>query len=313
MILAGLALAAAPICSSAQIRAVIAGVNHGAGRAQTTILLANSSDQRCRLPAYPTVTFLRQGRTVHVKIGRGRDGAPVIVRRRSAAALTFGWSDLGPAGGDCPTVADALVGWPGAGIPLWVPVAVDACMAMRQSPLAPAAAPASIDTTAATGFDRWLNAAPCEAPLLRLSTIRRAWRPLVHDALRIDFVNRHTARPIFFDPTHGILAKALHDSVQSLTLCGRNHSVPYGIPYADLAPASTTRGVHLGMTPDAVERIEGPAQSVSLGGGFSALHYRWSAAHGAPPAHGEPATFNLNLLFYRLHLMAIDYSTGPLR
>ncbi|MHB8147218.1 MAG: DUF4232 domain-containing protein [Vulcanimicrobiaceae bacterium] len=310
--IAALLLAAAPVCVSAQISTSITGVNHGAGRAQTTVALINGSDQRCALPAYPLLTFVLHGELVRVKVETAQTGRGRIVGARRAAALTFEWSNMGPDGGDCPKVADALIGWPGSGMPLWVPVAVDSCMSIRQWPLK-ASVPAKYPDAGSVrrAFDRWFETQPCEPRLLRMTTISDLSTPAVHDALRID-VSRGTnfndggrtgqavaAVEALFDPTHALLATERDGDGYTVTLCADNHSVPYGITYADLAPETTALGARLGMTVATIERIEGAAFVASLGLGYSGVHYHWGGTH------------DLEFVFYHDRVIAIDYAVSP--
>ena len=307
--------AAAPAlpCTAASIAGAIVAVNRGAGHAMTTVALINHGTAACTLPTFPPLAFVARGRFVHLSVSRKRvNGENVVVPPGGSAALAFEWSDMAIGGGACMVRADALVGMP-RGMPLWIPVGVDACLGMRQWPLVVSASAGSSLPDAAAAklvFGRWFEAQPCHARLFRLTTMDRAAAPRVHDALNIPmargtdfntsgFAGQAFAAPVvLFDPASATVAVSISGPGIDVTLCGQNRSVPYGIALGALGGAHTKYGVHLGLTWAAVRRIEGSAPAIDLGSGYSALHYHWSSR----------GSNDLAVLFYARRAVALDYS-----
>lgn len=308
-----------PLCSSHDIVATIAATDRAAGHAQTTIALRNVSQHACALEPYPQLSFVHYSEPEHVPVSRYGQGAhTIVVRPSGSAALPIVWSDMGVGAAPCSEVADALLTLPGGGPPLWVPVHASACLSIRQSPLtspAPSTQIIADGDTRAAADDRWWETQSCQPRLLHLTLVPQTSKPRFLDALAIDLsrgtnlnVSGHTGQAVnsteeLYDPARAVFATSgAAKGYLDTTACARISSVPYAVARGSLGSVRTMRGVTFGMSPNQVERRDGPANSIALDAGYSALHYQWRRGS---------EHFDLTFLFYKSALMAIEYVDNP--
>ncbi len=308
-----------PLCSSHDIAATIAATDRAAGHAQTTIALKNTSQRACLLKPYPQLSLVHYSEPEHVPLSRYGPGArTLVVRPGGSAALPFVWSDMGIGAAPCTEVADALLMLPGGGLPLWVPVHVSACLSIHQSPLTAPAPNTQIiadgDTRVAAD-DRWWETQSCQPRLLHLTLVPQSSKPRFPDALAIDLsrgtnlnVSGHTGQAVnsteeLYDPDEAVFATTgTSKGYLDTTVCARINSIPYAVARGSLDSVRTARGVRFGMSINQVELRDGPANSIPLGAGYSALHYQWRQ---------RSEHFDMTFLFYKSALMAIEYVDNP--
>ena len=326
-------------CTPVQVAANLGATNNGAGHAQTTIALVNHSNRACALTAYPGLTFEQNGNPVKVTVTKYAPTKPatITVAPGHSAAMAFVWPVLDTGGKPCAQFADAWIGLPGGGPPLWVPTHTAVCLDIEQSPLtAPApsgkALPSIYD--ASVHFDDWMQQQECAPRLAQLAKITKATPLRIVDSLDLtlkdgtDFSGaeppgaiEHTematlAPAVFFDPSQAVVATTFvwpDPPSNTIRICGLIHSVPYGIATGTLTGVRTTRGVRLGSWLSTVQTLDGHARVIPLDDGYSAVHYAGRSVK-VPAGEFDPlariAKANLTFLFYQSRVIAIEYEAS---
>jgi hypothetical protein len=293
-------------CDALHTVASVLGTSGTAGTIYEKIALINTDGEPCVMPAFPTL-HLTAGSASFSPVGSGR---AIVVPHGGSAIVPFGWSDVDTRG-TCGTTADLEIALRNEHLPLWVPVAANACD-LRQLPvhLGPQGLAPPGMASAGAHYEHWFEAQPCESRMLWLSTHAQPVPAAHPDTLTLKlppgstidanaYVGMAIAKPvtIAFDASTGTVAESTPFGHNAM-LCSRVSSTPYGVARVELF-ARTALGIAIGTPQSLVEQREGPAAAQDLGSGYSALEYT---------AKQNGVTHLLTVLLYRGKTYAIAYS-----